>query len=181
MGQNVGHEDEQLVTWTQIYINNLFFFVKFFVINQFMDSINQTVPEQPLAAATPKKTSHFKKFTRILLILLLLGIALFIYFKYFFVFGEGVKSGHLNYAVKKGNIFKTYEGKLIQEGYRSKTAGMIQSYEFEFSIKSKKIYDILAANSGKRFDLHYKEYHGMIPWRGNTKYIVDSIVSMRAD
>jgi len=146
-----------------------------------MDPINQTAPEQPLAASSPKKTSRFKKFTRTFLILLLLGLAIFIYFKYFFVFGEGVKSGHLNYAVKKGNIFKTYEGKLIQEGYRSRTAGTIQSYEFEFSIKSKRIYDILAANSGKRFDLHYKEYHGMIPWRGNTKYIVDSIVSMRAD
>ena len=112
-------------------------------------------------------------------VLLVLGLIAFVYFRFFFVFGEGVKTGHLNYAVRKGNVFKTYEGKLIQEGYRSKTAGMIQSYEFEFSIRSKKIYDILAANSGKRFDLHYKEYHGVVPWRGNTKYIVDSIVSMK--
>jgi len=67
----------------------------------------------------------------------------------------------------------------LQEGYRSKTAGTIQSYEFEFSINSKKIYEILSANSGKRFDLHYKEYHGVVPWRGNTKYVVDSIISMK--
>ncbi|MGQ0740098.1 MAG: hypothetical protein ACT4OJ_13695 [Bacteroidota bacterium] len=113
------------------------------------------------------------------MVLLVVGLIAGIYFKYYFVFGEGVKSGHLNYAVKKGNIFKTYEGKLIQEGIRSRTAGTIQSYEFEFSVKSKKIYDILAANSGKRFDLHYREYHGALPWRGNTKYIVDSIVTMR--
>ena len=66
--------------------------------------------------------------------LLLSGI---IYYRYYFVFGEGVKSGVLNYAVKKGNIFKTYEGKLIQEGYKSKTAGVIQSYEFEFSVNRK--------------------------------------------
>ncbi|MDZ4810818.1 MAG: hypothetical protein SGI96_21485 [Bacteroidota bacterium] len=113
------------------------------------------------------------------MVLLLLGLIALIYFRFFFVFGDGVKSGQLNYAVKKGNIFKTYEGKLIQEGYRSKTAGTIQSYEFEFSVKSKKIYDILSANSGKKFDLHYREYHGAIPWRGNTKYIVDSIISMK--
>ncbi|MDZ4795308.1 MAG: hypothetical protein SGI83_13590 [Bacteroidota bacterium] len=113
------------------------------------------------------------------MVLLVLGLIAFIYFKFFFVFGDGVKSGHLNYAVKKGNIFKTYEGKLIQEGYRSKTAGVIQSYEFEFSVKSKRIYDILSTNSGKLFDLHYKEYHGAVPWRGNTRYIVDSIISMR--
>jgi len=126
-----------------------------------------------------KKPSKFKRFKITFFIALLAGLIIFIYFKYFFVFGDGVKSGHLNYAVRKGNIFKTYEGKLIQEGYRSKTTGTIQSYEFEFSVKSKKIFDILAANSGKRFDLHYKEYHGAVPWRGNTKYIVDSIVSMR--
>src|SRR6478672_708270 len=124
------------------------------------------------------RASNFRKFFRVILLLLFIVLVVFIYFKYFFVFGEGVKSGHLNYAVRKGNVFKTYEGKLIQEGFRSNTTGSIQSYEFEFSIKGKKIYEILSANSGKRFDLHYKEFHGIVPWRGNTKYIVDSIVSM---
>ncbi len=141
---------------------------------------SESAPLSGQAANEPvkKRVSGFKRFTRVLGVLIVLGLAAFVYFKFFFVFGDGVKSGHLNYAVKKGNIFKTYEGKLIQEGYRSKTAGTIQSYEFEFSIKSKKIYDILSANSGKRFDLHYKEYHGAVPWRGNTNYIVDSIISM---
>jgi hypothetical protein len=110
---------------------------------------------------------------------LVLGLIIFFYFKYLFVFGEGVKSGHLNYAVKKGNLFKTYEGKLIQQGIRSQPAGSIQSYEFEFSIASERIFHILELNSGKEFDLHYKEYHGTLPWRGNTRYLVDSIVAMR--
>lgn len=129
--------------------------------------------------SSPNRGSGFKRFMRVFLILLVLAAGVFIYFKYFFVFGDGVKSGHLNYAVKKGNIFKTYEGKIIQEGYRSQTTGAIQSYEFEFSISDKKVFEILSANSGKRFDLHYKEYHGVVPWRGNTQYIVDSIVSMQ--
>ena len=135
--------------------------------------------ERPVITENAKRKPFYKRFARILILVLVLGLAAFIYFKYFFVFGDGVKSGHLNYAVKKGNIFKTYEGKIIQEGIRSRTAGSIQSYEFEFSIKSRRIYDILAANSGKRFDLHYKEYHGVLPWRGNTRYVVDSIVSMK--
>lgn len=120
-----------------------------------------------------------QKFFWIFLIMLILGLIAFIYFKYFYVFGEGVKTGHLNYAVKKGNVFKTYEGKLIQEGFRSKIPGSIQSYEFEFSIKSKAIYEVLERNSGKVFDLHYKEYHGVVAWRGNTVYLVDSIIAMR--
>src|SRR5262245_11661318 len=136
---------------------------------------NALKPEQ---IVQKKKRSGFKRFLRRIFLFLLLGLAIFIFFRYYYVFGEGVKSGHLNYAVKKGNIFKTYEGKLIQEGFKSRTSNAIQSYEFEFSVKSKRVYDILSANSGKRFDLHYKEYHGVIPWRGNTKYIVDSIVSM---
>ena len=145
-----------------------------------MDSEKALLPEQPLEQKTiAKPLSGIRKFSRIILVVLILGLIIFVYFRFFFVFGDGVKSGHLNYAVRKGNLFKTYEGKLIQEGYRSKTAGTIQSYEFEFSIKSKEIYDILSANSGKRFDLHYKEYHGAVPWRGNTKYIVDSIISMK--
>ncbi len=147
-----------------------------------MEIENSPLSEQPVAQqSAPKKVSRFKRFTRTLLVLFVLALIAFVYFKYFFVFGEGVKTGHLNYAVKKGNVFKTYEGKLIQEGYRSKTAGTIQSYEFEFSIMSKTIYEVLAANSGKRFDLHYKEYHGALPWRGNTKYIVDSIISMKEE
>lgn len=147
-----------------------------------MEIENAPLSEQPLEPPfVKKKVTRFRRFTRILVVLSVLGLIAFIYFKFFFVFGEGVKTGHLNYAVRKGNIFKTYEGKLIQEGYRSKTAGTIQSYEFEFSIKNKAIYEILAANSGKRFDLHYKEYHGAVPWRGNTKYIVDSIVSMKEE
>lgn len=145
-----------------------------------MDAAYRPLSEQPLEPEpSPKKVSRFRKIIRVLRVLLVLGLIVFIYFRYFFVFGDGVKSGHLNYAVKKGNIFKTYEGKLIQEGYRSQTAGTIQSYEFEFSIRDKRVYDILAANSGKRFDLHYKEYHGVLPWRGNTRYVVDSIISMR--
>ncbi|THU41312.1 hypothetical protein FAM09_04165 [Niastella caeni] len=113
--------------------------------------------------------------------LLLTGAGIIIYWKYFYVFGQGVKSGHLNYVVLKGDLFKTYEGKLIQEGFRPRTAGTMGSYEFEFSVVNKSIAEKLMANSGKWFDLQYKEYHNVVPWRGNTAYIVDSIISMRDD
>ena len=145
-----------------------------------METENAPLSEQPSELQPQlKRVSGFKRFTRTLMVMLWIGLIDLVYFWYVLVSGEGVKPGQLNQPDWKGNIFKTYEGKLIQEGFRSQTAGSIQSYEFEFSIKSKKIYEILSANSGKSFDLHYKEYHGAVPWRGNTKYIVDSIVSMR--
>lgn len=128
---------------------------------------------------TRKQTSGFKKFLRWLMVIIILVGALVFWWKYFYVFGEGVKSGELNYVVKKGNIFKTYEGKLIQSGFRSKMPGSVQSYEFEFSVVNDSIADILMKNSGNYFDLHYKEYKGSIPWRGYSTFIVDKIISMK--
>lgn len=122
-----------------------------------------------------------RKIIFIVVALLLITAGVIIYWRYYYVFGQGVKSGHLNYVVLKGDVFKTYEGKLIQEGLRSRTAGSIQSYEFEFSVTNKAIAEKMMANSGKWFDLQYKEYHGILPWRGNTVYVVDSIISMRED
>lgn len=138
-----------------------------------MEKSNQ--PQQP-----NKFASGAKKFFGWFLLVLFLVLAGAFYWKYYFVFGDGVKSGVLNYSVKKGKLFKTYEGKLIQEGIRSQaTGGGISNNEFEFSIENDSIYQILSLNSGKVFDLHYKEYNGVLPWRGNTRYVVDQIIQMR--
>ena len=104
-------------------------------------------------------------------------LAAAVYFRFFFVFGEGVKSGELNYVVYKGVLFN--EGKLIQTGIRSKAAGSIQSYEFEFSVENEALARELMLQGGKTLELHYKEYFGALPWRGFTKFIVDSIVTVR--
>lgn len=119
-----------------------------------------------------------KKFLWILLAVLVLGLGAFVYFRFYFVFGEGVRSGELNYVVYKGVIWKTYEGKLIQTGIKAQTTG-VQSNTFEFSVADKEIAERLMMESGKVMDLHYKEYFGRLPWRGHTRYIVDDIVSIR--
>ncbi|MFZ4260540.1 hypothetical protein ACFRAE_00745 [Sphingobacterium sp. HJSM2_6] len=127
-----------------------------------------------------KGTSTFRKFLNWFILIAFLSVSGIVYAKYYFVFGDGVKSGVLNFAVKKGNIFKTYEGKLIQDGIRTPQAGTgLTSNEFEFSIEDQAIYDSLSRNSGKYIELHYKEYHGVLPWRGNTRYIVDEIIAIR--
>ena len=112
---------------------------------------------------------------------LIIGVlfVIFIYFKYYFIFGEGVKAGELNYFVRKGYVFKTYEGKVIQSGFRSQTVGSIQSYEFAFSVEDELLADSLMKCSGKQLELHYKEYLGILPWRGVNKFVVDDIVSVK--
>jgi len=120
-----------------------------------------------------------RKVISVIALIAILIIAGLVYYRYFFVFGEGVKAGELNYVVKKGYMFKTYEGKLIQSGIKSRQTGTLQNNEFEFSIGSKDIAEKMMANSGKFYELHYKEYKNTLPWRGFTVYVVDSIVSVK--
>lgn len=119
-----------------------------------------------------------KKFLTILALIAGLSLIIFFYVRYSFVFGEGSKAGELNFFVKKGYIWKTYEGRLIQTGYKSKVPGSIQSNEFEFSVVDEKVAAILMANSGAVLELRYKEYLGALPWRGMSRYIVDSVISI---
>ncbi len=114
------------------------------------------------------------KFILAFVVILLIGG----YFRYFWVFGTGVKAGELNYLVHKGVMFKTYEGKMIQTGIRSQN-GTLESFEFLFSVEDPAVAEQLMANSGNQFNLHYREYLGALPWRGYSQYVVDSIVSMQ--
>ena len=114
--------------------------------------------------------------------IIVLALAAFIFFKFYFVFGEGVKAGELNFVVYKGYVFKTYEGRAIQAGFgkgKGTNPGVIQSYEFDFSITDEAVADSLMRCGGKTVELHYKEYLGTLPWRGKQRYIVDRIVSVR--
>src|ERR1700712_5425186 len=131
------------------------------------------------APLQPKKTNGFVRFLRWVALIAVILIAFIFWWKYYYVFGEGVKSGELNYVVKKGNVFKTYEGKLIQSGFRAQTIGGVQSYEFEFSVADDSIANVLMNNSGSYLDLHFKEFKGSIPWRGYSEFIVDKIITMK--
>ena len=129
------------------------------------------------------KTKTMKTSTKVITIISViaaLALAIFIFFKFFFVLGEGVKAGELNQVVYKGWIWKTYEGRLIQAGFKgAKGGGSIQSNEFNFSVVDKTVADSLMRCGGKVVELKYKEYNGRLPWRGMQKYIVTEILSVR--
>jgi hypothetical protein len=120
-----------------------------------------------------------KKFMTILLLSVIVIAGVWFAWHFYWVFGEGVKAGQLNNFMKKGFIFKTYEGKLIQTGFQGGAPGSVQSNEFRFSVTNESVASKLMSNSGKEFELHYKEYMGAIPWRGTSVFLVDSILSMR--
>lgn len=119
-----------------------------------------------------------RRFVFILVAGIIAILAIFFLYRYYFVFGRGAKAGELNFFVQKGYIWKTYEGRLIQSGFKPQNLGGVQSNEFEFSVTSEKVAQQLMSSSGKLLELHYKEYLGALPWRGMSKYIVDSVISV---
>ena len=117
------------------------------------------------------------KIISLVVILLLLVGAGFCYYKFFWVFSDGTKTGELNSLTYTGYIWKTYEGEMILSGYGNKSgsAGTVQSKIFKFSTDDKAIAEQLQQLTGQRVTVHYKEYKGALPWRGYERAVVDRI------
>lgn len=122
----------------------------------------------------------FKKILKITLLVIIIGGLIFGYIWFYVPFSDsGVKAGTLNNIKHKGIIFKTYEGELIQTGFGTNVKqGTIQSNEFQFSVANKDVAQKLMDMSGQQVKLHYKEYFGALPWRGYSKFVVDSIIEI---
>lgn len=118
-----------------------------------------------------------KKIIAIIATLLVVALATFVYVKFFFVYSQGVNEGDINYFQKEGFIFKTYEGKMIQTGYNSHNAtAAIQSNEFKFSVEDEEVARLIENSSSRQVKLRWKRYLGVLPWRGNSLFVVDSVV-----
>lgn len=116
-----------------------------------------------------------RKLIYTIVILLLIALAVFCYVRFVYVFAQGTKAGVLNTFQKKGYVFKTWEGIIIQSGFKAN----VQSNEFEFSVTNEKVAALLEKNSGREVNLHYVRYFGTLPWRGMSTYIVDSVYEVR--
>lgn len=109
-------------------------------------------------------------------LLVLAALAGFLYFKFWWVFSDGTKTGELNSLTYTGYVFKTYEGEIILTGYGSKNSqGSVQSKNFKFSVQNKEVAEQLTELTGARVTVHYKEYKGSLPWRGYEKAVVDRV------
>lgn len=115
------------------------------------------------------------KFFKITAAIIIAGLIIFCYVRFVYVFAEGTKAGVLNTFQKKGYVFKTWEGIIIQSGFKAN----VQSNEFVFSVTNQQVIDVLEKNSGREVNLHYKRYFGTLPWRGMSTYLVDSVYEVR--
>jgi hypothetical protein len=122
--------------------------------------------------AVVKKTKRI--FNWILGIIFVL-LAVFIYFKYFFTYSEGYRAGLLQKFSNKGIFFKTYEGEHILSSVSSTANVTIASEKFTFSVLEKDMNMSFDTLQGRNVIVHYIEKKGAVPWRGDSRYIVDSI------
>lgn len=123
----------------------------------------------------PKKTNGFKKFMRWFIFILLLGFAAFAYWKYFFTYSDGNRTGLLQKLSHKGTIFKTYEGELVLSSISSTAGVALASEKFYFSVADKAVATKMESFEGKKVKVHYLQKNGKLPWRGESEYIVDDV------
>lgn len=127
-----------------------------------------------------KKTARttMKIVKRILLIALVLGIAT-LAFLYYGVYERGVMAGKVLRITEKGMVFKTYEGKLNLESFGALKGASPVAETFDFSVESdqaeviKQLQEV--SLSGERVNLHFVKRYAQFPWRGDTKYFIESV------
>jgi hypothetical protein len=119
-----------------------------------------------------KKTKKVLKWTAFVIVIFL---GIFIYWKYFYTYSEGYRAGLLQKFSSKGTIFKTYEGELILSSISSNQDVTLTSEKFYFTVTNKEIVPQLDMLQGKMVILHYREKNGVVFWRGDSHYLVDSV------
>jgi len=121
---------------------------------------------------------NFKPVKKILywiLFVVVIIMAGFIYYKYAFDYSKGYRAGLLQKFSEKGMIFKTYEGEMILSSVQSNANVAIASEKFIFSVEEDVIARQMEQIQGKQVVVHYREKKGTLPWRGESRYIVDSV------
>ena len=119
-----------------------------------------------------KKTKWFLKW--ILIIIIIFGAG-FVYWKYFYTYSEGYRAGLLQKFSSKGALFKTYEGEMILSSVSSNRDVALASEKFLFSMINKSLVRQFDTLQGDMVIVHYKQKNGVVFWRGDSPYLVDSV------
>lgn len=130
-----------------------------------------------------------RKFIFLFILFMLLFGTGYVYWFYYNSYSDGSRVGVLiKFSRNKGNIFKTHEGEMVQQGLRSMNGGAINTNNFYFSVADLILADSLENCTGKLIKVHYIQYRKSLPWRGenyngknqeNGQYIIDRIESVQ--
>jgi len=132
----------------------------------------------PTSAKVSKWSNTKRKMKRIffsIIALIVIFFGLFVYGKYFYTFSDGYRAGLLQKFSHKGNLFKTYEGEMILSSVTGNQNVAIASEKFLFSVTSESLANQLDTIQGQMVIVHYEQKHGVLFWKGESEYIVDSV------
>lgn len=110
-----------------------------------------------------------------------LFVMLFLFIAYVFICGftysDGIRTGVVIKASKKGYVFKTYEGELNLGGFSQGDGTIMQKNIWYFSINKNDtaVYNQIARSQGKQVRLHYKEVYKNFFWQSETPYFIQKI------
>ena len=120
-----------------------------------------------------------KKYLIRAVLILAVVIGLIFYWKYFYTYSEGYRAGLLQKFSSRGTLFKTYEGEIILSSVQSSGNMALASEKFLFSVNDESVARSIERLQGENVVVHYTEKNGLLPWRGDTRYLVDSVVIRR--
>lgn len=120
-----------------------------------------------------------KKFITLFILIVLVIFSTWFWWKYYYTYSEGNRSGLLQKFSHKGNFFKTYEGELVLNSLMGNTVAPFSSEKFYFSVADENLGERLKNYEGQRVVVHYNQKNGALPWRGETEYIVDSVTLVK--
>ena len=106
-------------------------------------------------------------------------ITIYLFYITSYTYSEGNRAGRLIKFSRKGYIFKTYEGEINLGGINASNGGVMINNMWDFSVSENSVADTLAKYEGRDITVHYKEKLKSMPWRGDTKYIVDKVVEIK--
>ncbi|MCX6335517.1 MAG: hypothetical protein NT092_14660 [Bacteroidia bacterium] len=126
----------------------------------------------PAKSGFLKKTKRFFKWVITLAVIFLAGI---IYWKYFYTYSEGYRAGLLQKFSHKGTFVKTYEGEMVLSSVASSRDIALASEKFQFTVINKNLVRQFDTLQGDNIIVHYRQMNGAVFWRGDSKYLVDSV------
>ena len=116
-----------------------------------------------------------KKILKWLLVLIVIICCSCIYWKYFYTYSEGYRAGLLQKFSSKGTLFKTYEGEMILSSVSSTQDVALASEKFLFTLTNKALIRQFDTLQGEKVIVHYRQKNGILFWRGDSQYLVDSV------
>src|SRR5512133_1555720 len=123
------------------------------------------ITESDTWKGTVRKTKKILKWIAFIVVVVL---ATYIYWQYFYTYSEGYRAGLLQKFSSKGNVFKTYEGEIILSSISSTRDVALASEKFYFTLRNKSLIRQFDTLQGDNIIVHYRQKKGKLFCRGDS-------------